>query len=528
MDVTLLKPSYFRIRALEQGHVLVNGSEAALLKEIRDCKDLDESVVKAVEELQKTNTRRIDGAEWAEEQGLILFRGKVYVPKNMELRRKLVEIHHDKQIAGHPGRWKTVELLSRNYWWPGMSRYVALYCSGCDRCNRTKTYPGKPVGKLVPTQIPSDIWQIISVDLIVGLPESQGYNSILVVVDRLSKMLHAIPTHDTVTAQGIARLFRDHVWKLHGLPEQVISDRGPQFIAAFMRELNSLLGIHTSPSTAYHPQSDGQTERCNQEIEQYLRLFVNHRQDDWVEWLPLGEFSYNNRVQASTRHTPFMLNSGRHPRMGTEPLRSTKVVATEDFVKNLQASRKEAEAALHKAADDMARFYDQHRQTAVTYKKGDMVWLDGKNITSDRPSKKLDDKRYGPFKVLEAMGPNAYKLKLPSSMKIHDVFNTVKLRPYVPDAIARPVPPRPDPVVTEDSQPRWVVEAILDSKKKRGKLEYLIKWEGYPMEENTWEPVENIFDADHLIQEFYAKHPKAPRISTLFLSHTLATGIKSV
>ena len=271
-DVTLLKPSYFLVQALKQGHALVNGGEAEILKKIRNSKDLDEKVVKAVEEMKDSNFKKLEGHEWSQEQGLILFRGKVYVPKDPEIRREIVKLHHDSVMAGHPGRWKTLELVSRNYWWPGISRYVASYVKGCDRCNRTKTFPAKPIGKLVPTQIPEDVWDIITVDLIVGLPESKGYNSIMVVVDRLGKMIHAIPTRDTVTSAGVAKLFRDHVWKLHGLPTQIISDQGPQFVAQFMKELNSILDIKTPSSTTWHPQTDGQTERANQEIEQYLRL----------------------------------------------------------------------------------------------------------------------------------------------------------------------------------------------------------------------------------------------------------------
>ena len=129
----------------------------------------------------------------------------------------------------------------------------------------------------------------------------------------------------------------------------------------FIRELNRLLDIHTSLSTAYHPQSDGQTERVNQEIEQYLRVFVNHRQDNWAEWLSLAEFCHNNRVQASTRQSPFMLNTGRNPRLGTESIRSIRVESAANFVKRIQSARKEAESALHKAADDMARYYDRNR-----------------------------------------------------------------------------------------------------------------------------------------------------------------------
>ena len=518
-NIVLLKPSYFKIQALKQGHLLLTGEEKGLLQKIRKAKDFDESVVKAVEELKKSPSKKLIEEEWSEEQGLILFRGKVYVPMDSGLRMQIVKAHHDLQITGHPGRWKTLELVSRNYWWPGMSRYIASYCKGCDRCNRTKSFPAKPVGKLVPTQIPKDVWEIITVDLITGLPESQGYNAIMVVVDRLSKYIHVMPTNDTATSEGIARLFRDNVWKNHGLPEQVISDRGPQFVSNFMRELNKLLGIKIAASTAYHPQTDGQTERVNQEVEQYLRLFVNHRQDDWADWLSMAEFSYNNRIQASTRQTPFMLNSGRNSRLGTEPLRESKMEAVDSFVKRLQASRKEAEAALHQAAEDMARYYDQNRQEAVTYEVGDMVWLDGKDIQTDRPSKKLADRRYGPYKIVKVVGPNSYQLKLPPSMKIHPVFNTVKLRPYQKDPISeRKEPSRPPPVV-EGENPQWEVEYIKDSKLLRGKLHYLVKWKDYPQEESTWEPAEHLKKAPRLVKEFHEKHPFAPRrISALTFS----------
>jgi hypothetical protein len=510
-NIVLLKPSLFRIQALKQGHALVVGEEQGLLRRIRDSKDFDESVVKAVEELKRSGNNKLHGDEWSEEQGLILFRGKVYVPKNDELRRELVKAHHDSPVTGHPGRWKTLELVSRNYWWPGISRYIALYLKGCDRCNRTKTFPSKPVGKLVPTQIPKDKWQIITVDLITGLPECQGFNAIMVTVDRFSKMLHAIPTTDTVTSEGIARLFRDYVWKLHGLPEQVISDRGPQFISGFMRELDSILGIKIAASTAYHPQTDGQTERANQEIEQYLRLFVNHRQDDWVEWLPLAEFTHNNRIQASTRQTPFMLNSGKHPRLGVEPLKKTKMESVDKFLHKMQSSRKEAEAALTKAAEDMSRYYDQHRGEAVSYQVGDFVWLDGKDIQTDRPSRKLSDKRYGPFKVTQVIGPNAYKLQLPPSMKIHPVFNTVKLRPFLKDGISgREAPPPPPPIIIGEN-PEWEIDYIKDSKLVRGKLHFLVKWKGYPHEESTWQPEKDLENAQETIQDFYSRHPAAPR-----------------
>src|SRR5882724_3591078 len=160
-----------------------------------------------------------------------------------------------------------------------MGRYIAKYMKGCDLCNRTKNYPSAPAGKLMPNRIPDRCWQTISVDLITELLRSHRYDTIMVVVDRLSKCAHTIPTTSDVTALGIARLFRDHIWKLHGLPEEVISDRGTQFVSNFMFSLSQLLKIRIAASTAYHLQTDGQTERVNQEVKQFLRLFVNQCQD---------------------------------------------------------------------------------------------------------------------------------------------------------------------------------------------------------------------------------------------------------
>src|SRR5258705_3128195 len=234
-----------------------------------------------------------------------------------------------------------------------MAASIGRYVRSCDMCQRTKTFPAKLQGELTPNEIPARPWQIISTDLISQLPESQGYDSVLVVVDRFSKMMHAMPTMTTVTAEGVARLLRDNIWKLHGLPEKVLSDRGLQFASHMMRELNRLLGIKTATSTAFHPQTDGQMERINQEIEQYLRLFVEHRQSDWMDWLPMAEFSYNNRMQAATKNTPFMLNFGQHPRMGMEPRATTRVDSVEAFVSQLTRAREDAAAALAKAVEDM-------------------------------------------------------------------------------------------------------------------------------------------------------------------------------
>jgi len=168
-------------------------------------------------------------------------------------------------------------------------------------------------GKLMTNCIPDNHWQTTLVDLITELLQSHGYDAIMVVVDRLSKHAHTVPTTSDVTALGIAWLFRDHVWKLHRLPEEVISELGTQFVSNFTHSLSQLLKIRIAVSTTYHLQTDGQTERVNREVEQFLRLFVNQCQDDWDEWLSIAEFAYNNRVHTSMHSSPFMLDTRQHP-----------------------------------------------------------------------------------------------------------------------------------------------------------------------------------------------------------------------
>src|ERR1700683_2449865 len=281
-------------------------------------------------------------------------------------------------------------------------------------------------------------------------------------------------TNSDVTSEGIARLFRDRVWKDFGLPEVVISDRGSQFVSGFTRDLYKLLGVKVNPSTAYHPQTDGQTERVNQEIEEYLRLFVNYKQTDWSEWLSLAEFSYNDREHSSTRISPFFSNYGVHPRKGGEPRWDVKTEAADVFAKRMAKTREEARTALKRAAEEMARHYDAHRNEAPTYEIGDKVYLDGGNIHTTRPAKKLDDKRYGPFEITEKVGSRAFKLKLPKTWKIHTVFNVVKSNPYHPPETKIQAQPPPPPLITVEGEPEYEVEAVLDSRIRRGKLQYLV------------------------------------------------------
>jgi len=219
---------------------------------------------------------------------------------------------------------------------------------GCNACQRNKNHTEQPAGKLIPNSIPEKPWVHISADFITKLPLAQGYDSILVVVDRLTKMVHFIPTTEKTSAEGLARLFRDNMWKLHGLPESIISDRGPQFMAGLMRELNQILGIESKMSIVFHPQINGQIERVNQELEQYLRMFIDHQQEQWPDWLGMAEFAYNNKAHLSTKTSPFKANYGQDPRMGFEVRKKGKYKGVEKFAVKMKEIQEEAKAALGK------------------------------------------------------------------------------------------------------------------------------------------------------------------------------------
>ena len=236
--------------------VIVEGPEVELVEKIKKARSKDEDVVRVVEEMKKAGVKELRGNEWRIEGDLMLKEEKVYVPKDKELRVEIIQLHHDVPAAGHRGRWKMVELVTRNYWWPGVMRDVGKYVEGYDLCQRMKNQTEEPAGKLKLSKVSQKTWSHLIVDFIMKLPVVAGKDAILVVCDRLSKMTHFVATMKETLAEGLARLFQDNVWKLHGLPESIVSDKGPQFAAELTKELNRMLGIKTKLSTAFHPQTD--------------------------------------------------------------------------------------------------------------------------------------------------------------------------------------------------------------------------------------------------------------------------------
>jgi len=276
-------------------------------------------------------------------------------------------------------------------------------------------------------------------------------------------MVHFIPTTKKTSAEGLARLFGDNVWKLHGLPESIISDRGPQFTAGLMRELNEILGIKSKLSIAFHPQMDGQTERVNQELEQYLRMFIDYRQEQWSEWLGTVEFTYNNKVHSSTQMSPFKANYRQDPRIGFKGRKKGKYVGVEKFVKKIKEIQKEAKAALKKVQEDMRKYADKKRSDVDKYKVGDLIMLSTKDLKYQmvrRRTEKLTEKFVGPYKIKEIISSNAVKLELPSTVRIHPVINISRIRRYVKQVEGQKKE-QPAPVIIKGEE-EWEVERILN------------------------------------------------------------------
>jgi len=384
---------------------------------------------------------------------------KVYMPKDEKLRAEIIRLHYDTPIGEHGRQWKTVELVTRNFWWPGVTKEVKRYMEGCNACQQNKNCTEQPAGKLMPNSIPEKPWTHILADFITKLPLAQGYDSILVVVDQLTKIVHFIPTTEKTLAEGLTRLFRDNIWKLHGLPESIISDRRPQFAAELIRELNEMLGIKSKLSTAFHPQTDEQTERVNQELEQYLRMFINHRQEQWPEWLGTAEFAYNNKAHTSTRTLPFKANYRQDPRMGFERRKKGKYTGAEKFIEKIKEIQEKAKAVLGKVQADMKKYADKKRSDIEEYKVGDLVMLSTKDLKYQmigKRTEKLTERFVGPYKVKKIILTNTIKLQLPSTVKIHPVVNVSRIHRYV-GQVEGQRKEQPAPVIIEREE-EWEVE----------------------------------------------------------------------
>ena len=288
-------------------------------------------------------------------------------------------------------------------------------------------------------------------------------------------MVHFIPTTEKTSAKGLARLFRDNVWKLHGLPESIISDRGPQFAAGLMRELNRILEIESKLSMVFHPQTNRQTERVNQELEQYLRMFIDHRQEQWSDWLGTAEFAYNNKTHSSTKVLPFKANYRQDPRMGLEMRKKGKYKGAEKFVTKMKEIQEEAKAVLGKAQEEMKKYIDRKRAKVDEYKVEDLVMLSTKDLKyqmASRRTEKLMERFVGPYKIKKIVSMNVVELELPSTIRIHPVVNVSRIYRYIGQVEGQKKEQLA--LVIIEGEKEWKVERILNRRRIREKDKYLV------------------------------------------------------
>ena len=436
-----------------------------------------------------------------DDEGFLLFDNLIYVPKS--LRTRVLELHHDSISAGHFGIKKTSELISRNFWWPKLSKDVTNFVRSCEICCRNKIPRHKPYGLLSPLSTPNKPWSDIAMDFIVDLPKSRDLTCIMVVVDRLTKMAHFIPFRCLPTAAIAADAFLTYIFRLHGLPESIISDRGSQFTSSFWNRLCSLYDIEHSLSTANHPQTDGQTERVNAILEQYLRCFINERQNNWADLLPFAEFSYNNSLQQSINQTPFFANYGFNPKAHPEIPSNKRPNRAEKRVTEINENINLLKKNLNKAKETYKKYADQKRMNPPSFNVGDKVWL-LKGINLKNRKKKLSNQMIGPFKILRKVSNLAYELELPKKMRCHPVFHVSLLEPfYENEFLDRTRRKKRNIKLTTDYTER-TPERINDMKIVNGKTFYLVSWKDRDIDENSWIEEGQIPD-QQLIQEYERK-----------------------
>lgn len=473
---------------------------------------------------RRKGTENSQGQWHFRRDGLLYYLHRLYVPDNEAVRSELFSCFHEDPLAGHFGEKRTLDLIQRHYHWSQMDDDISSRVGQCARCQFANARRHRPYGELQPLPVPNGPWQELTMDFITDLPPSKTrgrvWDAILVIVDRYSKMSLYIPAEKTWKAEDLADAFIERVISRFGVPKGIVSDRGSLFISRMWAEMCAAIKLRRRLSTAFHPQTDGQTERQNQTLETYLRIFVNNEQDNWASLLPLAEFAYNNSTHSATKVTPFSVVYKWQPRVSWEhptlddaiaESKSKRIRGLQERLRRFEHARDSITKRLDEAMKVQKKYYDARHQP-MEFKANEFVLLSTENLKLKRPKKSLWPKYVGPFQVIEPCGKLAYRLRLPETWRIHDVINISRLEkwrgnnhPYEGPVTA------PDDVEFESEQ-EYEVECILDHAVDDDEvLHFRVKWVGYDDPEDiTWEPAEHMSHARAIVNSYMREHDVAP------------------
>uniref|UniRef100_A0A0A9CM28 Integrase catalytic domain-containing protein n=1 Tax=Arundo donax TaxID=35708 RepID=A0A0A9CM28_ARUDO len=451
----------------------------------------------ADDSLTSARTKAAAGEEgWAVVDGLLTKDGKVFVPQSSGLIDAVLTLAHG---LGHEGVQKTLHRLRADFYIVGARRLVSDFVRACEVCQRNKTDHLRPGGLLQPLDVPSSVWSDIAMDFVEGLPRVNGKTVILTVIDRFSKYAHFLPLSHPYTAASVARIFFEEVVRLHGLPSSIVSDRDPVFTSNFWKELFRLSGIQLKFSSAFHPQTDGQSEAANKVIAMYLRCLTGDRPRQWLRWLAWAEFFYNTSYQSSLKCSPFKVVYGRDPPSlhAYEP-GEARLPAVEQQMMDRDEFLAKIRDRLEQAQQYAKCQYDRkHRE--VTFSVGQWVWvrLLHRPIASldNRGRSKLGPRYFGPYKIIEQIGEVAYRVDLPTQARLHDVFHVSLLKQF------HGTPPEAPPTLPPIHHGRVCLspKRVLKGRLARGRYEVLVHWKNFPATDTSWVDLEEF---RHLYPEF--------------------------
>ena len=448
---------------------------------------------------------------------------KVVIPNDPSIKRTILEEIHSVPYAGHLGYQKTLKKIQNSFYWTDLILDVRDYVLGCPVCQQEKSVNKLPAGLLEPLTLPEQKWADVSMDFIMGLPRTDsGNDGILTVVDRATKMVHLVPVKQTITAAETAQIYWQNVGKIHGLPRSIVSDRDPRFVSRFWQGLWELLGTKLRMSSAYHPQTDGQSEAMNRVVEMILRCLLHEERtyEDWERLLSMVEFVINSSPAQSTGYTPFFLNFGYHPCTPVDILRDSEestVETVKQFSLRMQRAFSRAQFHLNRAQERQKLQADRRRREQQ-FHVGDQVLLSTNNLHMKQvPAAKLKAKFVGPFFVHRCIGPVAYELELPENWKIHPVFHTSLLRPFKVTTWSQSKESAVEEVELEEDERSYEIEKILrwrytgPSRRRKRQREFLILWRNYSIDDASWIPEANFDNPEDIPMMMKRDNPTEDR-----------------